>query len=87
MNTSGTYTSGTNTSGTSDQWETPKKTVRKSSNQGDKMEIDVVDRNQFDPLWEDDADAMNCSACNQSERFHRPCIDAINGRTIAQDRK
>ena len=71
MNTSGTYTSGTNSSGTSNQWETPKKTVRRSGNQGDKMEIDVVDRNQFDPLWEDDEDAMNCGDCNQGGRFHR----------------
>ena len=71
-NTSGTNSSGANTSGTSNRWDTPKKTVRAASNQGNKMDIDVADKNRFDPMWDDEEDATQSNECNQSGRFHRP---------------
>ena len=54
------------------QWETRKKTVKAASNQGNKMDIDVADKNRFDPMWDDEEDAIQCNECNQSGRFHRP---------------
>ena len=54
------------------QWETPKKTVRAPSNRGNQMEVDVVDRNRFDPLWDDEEEAMQCGVCHPDERFHWP---------------
>ena len=56
----------------SNRWETPKKTVRATSNQGNKMDIDVADKNRFDPLWDDEEDAIQCNECNQSGQGHRP---------------
>ena len=53
-------------------WETLKKTIRASSNHSSNMELDVVDKNRFDPLWEDDEDSLQCGGCNPGELFHKP---------------
>ena len=58
------------TSDISNRWQTPKKTVRATGNQGNKMDIDVADKNRFDPLWDDEEDVIQCNECNQSGRFH-----------------
>ena len=50
----------------------PKKPINASSNHSSNMELDVVDKNRFDTLWEDDEDALQCGACNLGELFHRP---------------
>ena len=54
------------------RWESPKKTIKASRNHSNNMELGVVDKNRFDPLWEDDEDASQCGACNPGELFHRP---------------
>ena len=37
----------------SNQWQTPKETVRATGNRGNEMDIDVAGKNRFDPLWDD----------------------------------
>ena len=54
------------------QWQTPKKTVKAQSNHGNHMEIDMADKNMFDPLWDDESEALQCGTCHPGERFHWP---------------
>ena len=57
------------------QWQTPKKTVKalKWSNQhGNHMEVDMADKNRFDPLWDDESAALQCGTCHPGERFQWP---------------
>ena len=57
---------------TGNLWQTPKKTVKAQSNHGNHMEVDMADKNMFDPLWEDESEAMQCGAWHPGERFQWP---------------
>ena len=54
------------------QWQTPKKTVKAQSNRGNHMEIDMADKNMFDPLSDDESETLQCGTCHPGERFHWP---------------
>ena len=54
-----------------DKWETPKKTVRSTVRQSSDMDVSMVSRNQFDPLWDEEEEGSHCQPCGVNACFHR----------------
>ena len=53
------------------KWETPKKTVRSTVRQSSDMDIGMVSRNRFDPLWDKEGEQIECQTCSAGACFHR----------------
>ena len=53
------------------KWETPEKTVKSTVRQSSDMDMGMVSRNQFDPLWDEEEEESNCRPCGASACFHR----------------
>ena len=54
------------------QWEHPKKTAKRVSNQSTKMDVDEASHNRFRALWENEEDAIQCGPCNNEKGLHWP---------------
>jgi hypothetical protein len=53
------------------KWETPKKTAKSTVRQSSDMDIGMVSRNQFDPLWDEEEEGSHCQPCGAGACFHR----------------
>ena len=53
------------------KWEKPKKTVKNAGRQSSDMDVSMVSRNRFDPLWDEEGDEIECHPCGAESRFHR----------------
>ena len=53
------------------KWETPKKTVKNTGRQSSDMDVSMVSKNRFDPLWDEEGEGIECQPCEANACFHR----------------